>query len=161
MIALGTSATALDAQRSTATHTQVLETLDQWIVQQYRGSQLLHDSSGGATTVVRDAPLPRVEHVRDARGDTIIGIHFALRPSAPAFGVNGTARLAVPTGAITNTTGRVVARRLFRAPRVPGASNDDPLSWRYGWAYIVVLPRKRDALPAQATRGWLLVETGR
>lgn len=137
------------------------ETLDNWIVLQYRGAQLMHDSSGGAATVVRDAPLPRIEQVRDVRGDTLIGVHFAVRPAAPAFAVAGQARLAVPTGAITSTTGRVAARRLFRAPRVPGAAHDIPSQWRYGWAYVVVLPSRRETLPAQATRGWLLVDTGR
>lgn len=132
--------------------------LDAWIVLQYRGAQLLPDSIGGDRTVATDAPLPRVEHVRDVRGDSLVGVHFASRAAAPALTAGGAARLAVPTGAITELAGRVVARRLFRAPRVPGADTDDSTDWRYGWAYLVVLPRNRDALPAQATRGWLLID---
>ncbi len=152
-------ANKLDAQTKRS-ESRSPDLLDRWIVQHYRGAQLLPDSSGGAATVVRDAPLPRVEYVHDSKGDTLVGIHFASRPSAPLFGVASTAKLAVPTGAITTTSGKVVARRLFRAPRVPNASMSDSTKWRYGWAYVVVLPRQRDMLPAQAMRGWLLVLTG-
>ena len=134
------------------------EALDGWIVTRYRGAQLLEDSSAARVTVLADAPVPRVEHVRDAKGDSLVGVHFSERIVAPSLTQSSDVRLAVPSGAVTSMTGRVVARRLFRAPRVPAATNNTPSSWRYGWAYLVVLPRQRDALPAQAMRGWLLVD---
>ena len=143
------------AYRGSATVEQML---DSWIVTQYRGAQLLSDSSAGERTIAADTPIPRVEHVRDSRGDSIVGVHFSARAVSPSLSVAGTVRLAVPSGTVTNTTGKVVARRLFRAPRVPGASKDNAALWRYGWAYLVVLPRERDQLPALATRGWLLLD---
>jgi hypothetical protein len=132
--------------------------LDSWIVQQYRGAQLLPDSAAGERSIAADTPIPRVEHVRDSRGDSIVGVHFSARAVPPSLALSSAVRLAVPSGTITNTTGKVVVRRLFRAPRVPGASNGDATDWRYGWAYLVVLPRERDRLPALATRGWLLID---
>lgn len=149
-----------DAQARPASRvsTSVEQMLDAWIVHQYRGAQLLTDSSAGERTIAADTPIPRVEHVRDSRGDSIVGVHFSARAVSPSLALAGTVRLAVPSGTVTNTTGKVVARRLFRAPRIPGAAGNSPTAWRYGWAYLVVLPRQRDRLPALATRGWLLLD---
>ena len=154
---------AANAQRprqSSSARAEATGLLDRFIVARYRGAQLLADSSAGVQSVI-DAPLPRVEYVQDTRGDTLVGIHFTASAVPPSLQVGRIARLAVPTGAITNVEGRVVARRLFRAPRIPNAPTDSADAWRYGWAYVVTLPRRRDALPAKATRGWLLVDSAR
>jgi hypothetical protein len=150
------------AQQRTDTAVRVNATgmriLDEWIVLRFRGSQLLEDSSGSRLSLATDAPLPRVESILGARGDTVIALHFAPRPASAALQVPGTARMAVPTGAITPTSGRVVARRPFRAPRTPAPDDGTRSDWRYGWAYLVVLPADREPMPPTAMRGWLLLD---
>jgi hypothetical protein len=146
------------ARASSSASSSIRESLDSWIVTRYRGAQLLDDSSGIDSTDAPGTLVPRIEHVRDAKGDTLVGLHFSMRAIAPALSMPGRVRLAVPSGAATGVTGTVIARRLFRAPRVPGAQATNASAWRYGWAYLVALPRQRDPLPAFATRGWLVLD---
>jgi hypothetical protein len=67
-------------------------------------------------------------------------------------------RLSGPTGAIATRSARVIARRAFRAPRLPGASADSDQAWRYGWGYLAILPRMSRPSGTTGYRGWLLLE---
>ena len=139
---------------------RAIVTLDYWIVRHYKGEQLLQEPVRDSMTARDSSAAPaRVEHILDARGDSVAGVHFSSAPRPAGFDVRAGVRLVVPSGAITNLTGQVVARRHFRAPRTPGADSSIPSAWRHGWAYLVVLPRDRDGLAANATRGWLLLPT--
>jgi len=68
------------------------------------------------------------------------------------------ARLVGANGTMATVTGRVLQRRLFRAPRVPGADPGGEEQWRYGWAYLVVVPHG-DNWPVGRYRSWLLQPT--
>lgn len=90
--------------------------------------------------------------------DTLLAVHFSAVWAAPALGKSATVYLTGPTGTITSRTARIVERRAFRAPRTPGPSTLRPDSnWRYGWAYLAVVPHD-PRRPASRFRGWLLLD---
>ncbi len=133
--------------------------LDAWIVTRYRGAQLFPDAEFTATSLATSGPRPRIEASIDgARADTLVAVHFSAMWAAPALAKTARAQLAGPTGTVTPLTVRIVGRRAFRAPRTPGPSTlrlDS--NWRYGWAYLAVVPHD-SRLPASRLRGWLLLE---
>ncbi|MEO7520915.1 MAG: hypothetical protein ABIW79_03765 [Gemmatimonas sp.] len=145
---------------------RVLSSLDVWIVERFRGAQLLPDSVAARAARDGGGALPRIESARGGGSvDTLFALHFTPRATEGALASRQTVRLAGPTGTIAPLTGTVVARRAFRAPRVPGAnvhvaSGDSATdaSWRYGWAYIVSLPNAGRGTPAATFRGWLLLD---
>lgn len=133
--------------------------LDVWIVERFRGAQLLPDSAAPQRSVAADASLARIESVGvGASTDTLFALHFGNRPGAPALERAGAIRLAGPTGTITPMAARLLARRPFRAPRMPRASNGSDGDWRYGWAYLSVLPTAGRSTPVATFRGWLLLD---
>lgn len=140
---------------------QALPSLDQWIVTRYRGAGLLPDTANAAPSLATTRTPPRIESVAEgATSDTLWALHFTGDDPLPAFAVNAVVRLTGPTGAVTPLTARVVARRPFRAPRVPAASPARPDAWRDGWAYLVLLPHDASRHVARY-RGWLLLAAPR
>ena len=151
---------AMTAQDSVATRN--MQRLDRWLISRYRGAQLLPDSVGGQRSVAADASISRVESIATGgRFDTLFAVHFAEHASAPALSAEGSARLVAPTGSASSVLARIVARRPFRAPRSPLARNSNEGDWRYGWAYLTVLPKVGRTTPAATFRGWLMLEAGR
>ncbi|MES2522412.1 MAG: hypothetical protein V4617_06930 [Gemmatimonadota bacterium] len=137
---------------------RAMGSLDRWIVERYRGAQLLADSLSVPRSVTPDAVLPRVETVRGGTAaDTLLALHFSPRAGSAALLSGSVVRIAGSTGTITPMSATVLARRPFRAPRLPMAkANAD--DWRYGWAYLVILPKAGRALSATTFRGWLLLD---
>lgn len=133
--------------------------LDAWVVTRYRGSQLFPDAEFTATSLATSGPRPRIEAERPGgRFDTLLAVHFSAMWAAPALGKSAKVYLTGPTGTMTPLTARIVERRAFRAPRTPGPSTLRPDSnWRYGWAYLAVVPHD-DRRPASRFRGWLLLD---
>lgn len=134
--------------------------LDAWIVTRYQGTQLFPDAEFTATSLATTGPRPRVEAtIEGVAADTIVAVHFSAMWAAPALGKNARVQLAGPTGTITPLTARIIGRRAFRAPRTPGPSTLRPDSnWRYGWAYLAVIPHD-GRRPLSRLRGWLLLES--
>ncbi len=148
---------------SRAAPSREADPLDVWIVTHYRSAHLLADSSVTASqsatpaAVTPSGPLPRIESVRGGRAsDTLLAVHFGARQTAPVLSVASRPRLVGPNGTIAPLTARVALRRSFRAPRVPGADPAKEDQWRYGWAYLVVLPHD-DERPAGRYHSWLLM----
>jgi hypothetical protein len=142
-----------------AQHSPELSSLDVWIVQRYRGAQLLPDSNGQSTSTVTRAGAPRIEASRSTtRRDTVVALHFGTALWKPALGAASAVQLVDPTGAISVISGRVTARRAFRTPRSAGARDSVKGEWRIGWAYLVAIPRKTANAAASGFNGWALVE---
>jgi hypothetical protein len=136
-------------------------TLDIWIVQRYRGAQLLPDTVTTTGSLAADALWPRIESMHaGGRNDTLFALHFSAHPGEPALGRRGPVRLAGPTGSMSPVGATVLSRRPFRAPRTPKANSADERDWRYGWAYVAALPRAGRTAPATTFRGWLLIDAG-
>jgi len=134
--------------------------LDTWVVLRLRGAQLQPDSTPLVRSVVANALLPRIESVRGGtRADSLFALHYAERPGDPSLANNGAVRIVGPTGTITPVSGRIVARRPFRAPRTPQADHNQERDWRYGWAYLIVLPKAGRLAPASVFRGWMVTDT--
>jgi hypothetical protein len=133
--------------------------LDAWIVTRYMGAQLFPDAEFTATSLATSGPRPRVEvALTGRRADTLIAVHFSAMWAAPALGQTAKVRLTSTNGTITPISVRIVGRRAFRAPRTPGPSTLRPDSnWRYGWAYLAVIPHD-GRRPVSRFRGWLLLE---
>ncbi|MCO4099447.1 hypothetical protein [Gemmatimonas sp.] len=133
--------------------------LDAWVVTRYRGAQLFPDAEFTATSLATSGPRPRIEAERPGgRFDTLLAVHFSAMWAAPALGKSAKVYLTGPTGTMTPLTARIVERRVFRAPRTPGPSTLRPDSnWRYGWAYLAVVPHD-DRRPVSRFRGWLLLD---
>lgn len=134
--------------------------LDAWVVTRYRGAQLFPDAEFTATSLATSGPRPRVESTyRGGRTDTLVAVHFSAMWAAPALGKTARVQLVGPTGTVTPLTARIIGRRAFRAPRTPGPSTLRPDSnWRYGWAYLAVIPHD-DRQPVARLRGWLLLDS--
>ena len=134
--------------------------LDSWLVTRFRNAQLLDDSLGASTSAAESVQYPRVESSREAPGgDTLFALHFGSGPHTPALRSASVVRLSGPSGSITSHAARIVARRAFRAPRMPSAMASDAGAWRYGWAYMAVIMRGARPTPSLGYRGWLLIET--
>lgn len=132
--------------------------LDAWIVTRYRGAQLFPDAEFTAVSLANSGPRPRVETTAaGSRTDTLLAVHFSAVWAAPALGRTARVQLAGPNGTIMPSTARIIGRRAFRAPRTPGPSTLRPDSnWRYGWAYLAVVPHD-DRRAVSKLRGWLLL----
>ena len=168
-VLLGSRPTIVHAQ-SAPRRLAGLFALDGWLASRYRELQLLPDTSKSTRSIAADAPLPHVESVADVAigavvspgslyRDTLYAVHFGTRRDMPALRVGTRVRLTAPSGAIANTTSDIVARRPFRAPRRPGtaaAASDN--AWRYGWAYLALVPRGTRATSSMMYRGWLLLD---
>ena len=136
-----------------------MQLLDRWIVTKFRGAQLLVDSVRITKSNVTDVPFPRVEVVRTAStGDTLIAMHFAPTVAGAALRVASVVRLADASGAMTGLSARVLARRMFRAPRLPNAAVDADSAWRVGWAYVAIVQPTPRAVRVRPERSWLLVD---
>lgn len=156
----GMASSQVPVKDSVATRTMLR--LDRWLISRYRGAQLLPDSVGGQRLVAAYASISRVESVvNGGRYDTLFAVHFAEHASGPALSAAGSARLVAPTGSASGVLARIVARRPFRAPRSPLARNHNESDWRYGWAYLTVVPRTGRVTPAATFRGWLMLEASR
>jgi hypothetical protein len=162
-----TAAVAKPAKKPPAkVNPRALSSLDVWIVERFRGAGLLPDSAVERTNDIAESVQPRIESARaGSSSDTVIALHFAPRPANAAFENGQALRLAGPTGTIAPIVGTVLARRAFRAPRVPQANGNmasgnatNDARWRYGWAYIVSLPKAGRVTPAATFRGWLLLD---
>ncbi len=141
--------------------------LDGWLVTRYRDAQLLEDTVPGTRAMPSAAPFPRVESSRAAgTGDTLFAVHFNAGRDEPVLRAGGLVRLSEPSGAISSRSARVLVRRPFRAPAVPGAAlrpgTRTDKAGRYGWGYLLVVSRavvRTSSKPLDgAWRGWLLVE---
>ena len=145
---------------------RLLSALDVWIVERFRNAGLLPDSTADNAAGNRGASLARIESARaGSTTDTLFALHFAPNPTGGAFSTGQAVRLAGPTGTIAPLVGTVLARRAFRAPRVPGANGNiaggnaaNDALWRYGWAYLVSLPTSGRGTPPATFRGWLLLD---
>jgi hypothetical protein len=147
---------------------RALNSLDVWLAERFRGVQLLPDTAAGRTSDMADGAPARIESARAGNNsDTLFALHFAARPANGALESGRTVQLAGPTGTVAPLAGTVLARRAFRAPRTPQANANiasgdkaNDASWRYGWAYIVSLPKAGRITPATTFRGWLLLDGG-
>lgn len=135
------------------------DALDAWIVTRYAGAQLFPDAEFTATSLADSGPRPRVEAtMAGGRSDTVIAVHFSTMWASPALANAGRAQLSAPTGIVPPLTVRILGRRAFRAPRTPGPSTLRPDSnWRYGWAYLAVVPHD-PRRSVTRLRGWLLLD---
>lgn len=137
-----------------------LTSLDTWLVTRLRAAQLLPDSSPTARSIVTDAVLPRIESVRDGQQfDTLYALHHAERRGLPSLATGVAVRIVGPTGTVTPIVGSVLARRPFRATRAPKANSNVENDWRYGWAYLIVLPKTGRTASASVFRGWMVLDT--
>lgn len=146
-------------ERVTSAPPPAVDPLDAWVVTRYRGAHLLVDSAVTQSTLAPNGPLPRVESARGGRTtDTLLAVHFSARQDAPMVPLQSRVRLVGANGTIvpTTVTARVLQRRLFRAPRTPTSDPAVENQWRYGWAYLVVMPHESDR-PAGRFRSWLLL----
>jgi hypothetical protein len=152
-IMLGAAGVRAEAQRGGS------DRLDAWIVTRYQGAQLFPDAEFTATSLATSGPRPRVEGTSTgATSDTIFAVHFSAMWAAPALGKSAWVQLAGATGTLTPLRARIIGRRAFRAPRTPGPSTLRPDSnWRYGWAYLALLPHD-DRRSVSRLRGWLLLD---
>ena len=169
VVLFGISSTVARAQTA-PTRLAGLFALDGWLASRYRELQLLPDSSKSTRSIAADAPVPHVESVVDVatsaadspesrQRDTLYAVHFGTRREMPALRVGTRVRLTAPSGAITSTTADIVARRPFRAPRRPGtAASASDIAWRYGWAYLALVPRRARTTSSMMYRGWLLLD---
>ena len=145
---------------------RLLSALDVWIVERFRNAGLLPDSTAASAADNRSATLARIESARAGNStDTLFALHFAPHPTDGAFVTGQAVRLAGPTGTIAPLAGIVLARRAFSAPRVPAANGNvargdaaNDALWRYGWAYLVALPKAGLSTPPATFRGWLLLD---
>jgi hypothetical protein len=150
---------AAQTARTKSTTSAMADPLDAWLATRFRGVHLLTDSVLTLASLAPNGPLPRVESARAGReNDTLLAVHFSARRDAPMMPIPSRARLVGANGTIVPVTVRVIQRRLFRAPRVPAAKVDVENQWRYGWAYLVVLPHDNDR-PVGRYRSWLLLPT--
>lgn len=143
-----------------AQNSPALSSLDLWIVQRYRGAQLLPDSGVRSTATLVQAGAPRVESTRSAnRRDTVVALHFGPAMWRPTLATSAAVQLADPTGTISGIAGKITARRAFRTPRKAGARDSVKDDWRIGWAYLVAIPVRSANASASGFSGWAIAET--
>lgn len=131
---------------------QLLET---WLVRRFGGAEFVPDSMQRTSASSVRTPMPRVVDIMGARSDTVIALQFVADSAAPALFSGGVAQLVDPVGGNTSVTARVLAWRMYRVPRA--ISPDGVEGWRYGWAYLAVLPpQSRNAAARISVRGWML-----
>ncbi len=147
------------ARETRAQNASELASLDMWIVQRYRGAQLLPDTTGRAATTITQAGAPRVESARSPnRRDTVVALHFSATAWRPLLPTAAAVQFADPSGAMSTIAGRVTARRAFRAPRIAGAKDGTNADWRFGWAYLVAIPSRTANAAGSGLSGWAVVE---
>ncbi len=111
-----------------------------------------------AVTVAAPPLSPRVESVRVGSGvDTLYALQVSADAGLPTLRDQSTVRLSGSSGVITTHVARIVARRAFRLPLLPGSGNARARQWRYGWAYATAVTR--GTRPALGYRGWVLLAT--
>lgn len=137
---------------------QSANALDRWIVQRFRGAQLLPDQTAAQPTISLRGAAPRIESVQTGtRADTLWALHFGADSLPVPLGRTARVQLVGPSGTIMPMTVRLLERRAFRAPRTPrSAAVRADSSWRYAWAYLAVIPHRRGSPPSRY-RGWLLL----
>lgn len=136
-----------------------LSSLDMWIVQRYRGAQLLPDSVARGSATFAQAGAPRVESARTtARRDTVVALHFGSAMWRPTLNTSAQVQLADPTGTVSGITAKITARRAFRTPRKAGARDTVKDDWRIGWAYLVAIPTRAANASTSGFGGWALAE---
>lgn len=154
LIAAVVPVTSIAAQSS-----RELSSLDLWIVQRYRGAQLLPDSGVRSTATLAQAGAPRVEATRSTtRRDTIVALHFGPAIWRPTLATAAAVQLADPTGTVSGIAGKITARRAFRTPRKAGARDSVKDDWRIGWAYLVAIPTRSANASASGFSGWAIAE---
>lgn len=157
---LAVSRTGAQSSPAAARRAPASSVLDGWIVTRYRGAQLVPEAGWAPSTLASASARPRVETIREGRGtsDTLVAVHFAPLWAAPSLAIGAQAQLVGPAGTITPLPVRIVERRAFRAPRMPGGlSARADSSWRYGWAYLALVPHT-DRRPTARYRGWILTQ---
>lgn len=160
IVMTGVAMSVLQASSLAAQNTPELSSLDMWIVQRYRGAQLLPDSGSRSTSTITQAGAPRVESTRTpARSDTLVALHFGATMWRPSIATAAPVQLADPSGTVSGIAGKVTARRAFRTPRVAGARDSVKSDWRIGWAYLVAIPVKSANASRSGFGGWALAET--
>ena len=138
--------------------------LDEWIIKRFRNAALLPDSASHSTATVASSlaargSAPTVDGLRTAEHrDTVVALYFDTAQGKPAFNTASNVRFVDPAGEVTLITGRVTARRAFRAPRTANARGSNAEDWRIGWAYLVALPLKTAVAATNGMNGWSLVE---
>lgn len=144
-----------DSQAAARTGTS---TLDIWIVSKFRGANLLPDSVVSRASFVSGQTYPRIESVVTGETlDTLYAVMFSSRVGTqPMFKIGARTRVMDASGIFMPGFARIAGQRAFRAPRVPGAAATQENHWRYGNAYIVVVPHVSKLSPARLY-GWLIV----
>ncbi len=123
-------------------------------------SALYDLDSTALSSVVRRGAAPRIDARLSRRAsvqDTVVALHFATAPLRPAYPASATVNLADPSGVTTPLAAQVVARVAFRAPGTAWADSTRTSGWRYGWAYLVVLPKVTAQAHNAAFAGWQVV----
>lgn len=158
--AVAPGAASRASAKAAARDAAALTSLDTWLVVRLRGAELLPDSAPAPRSMVTDAVLPRIESVRDGqRADTLYALSHTEHLALPLLAAPAVVRIVGPTGTVTPIVGNVIARRPFRARRAPKANTNDEKDWRYGWAYMIVLPKAGRTTPAAVFRGWMVIDT--
>ncbi len=144
--------------RERAERVSALGALDQWLVQRYRGVQLLPDSARAPWSVAASSPLARVETMRaGGQMDTLYAVHVGVREDMPPLRTRSRARLTGPTGSISPLEVRVIARRPFQTLGRPAGVQAPISAWRHGWAYVALVPRTSPRTANSRYHGWLLL----
>lgn len=160
LIVCALMAFAISAKQASAQNSAELSSLDMWIVQRYRGAQLLPDSGARGSYTFAQAGAPRVESARtSARRDTVVALHFGTALWRPNLNTAAAVQLADPSGTVSGIAGKITARRAFRAPRKAGARDTVKDDWRIGWAYLVAIPARSANASPSGFAGWAVAET--
>lgn len=134
-----------------------VDPLDAWIVTRYRGAQLLTDTAKASVALPSSMAYPRVEST--AKGevlDSLYAVSFSPSPEPLPFALPTRLRLMSASGTVLKGTVRIAAHRMFRAPRKPGALSNEERQWRYGHAYLIVIPHQSKR-PVARLQGWFLI----
>ena len=138
---------------------RAVQVLDTWVITHLRDAHLLTDSANLTRPAVSDVAPPHIESVGDAAtGDTVYAMNFTDRRDASALRVGARVLLTASSGSVTGINADIVARRQFRAPRVPGADTASVGGWRFGWAYLAIVRRQFATTNASVYRGWVLLD---
>jgi hypothetical protein len=133
--------------------------LDQWVLQRFRGAVLLPDSNVRIESLIAHSGAPIVDGSRSGeRRDTLVALHFDSVGWKPTVSEGSNVHFVDPSGEISQITGRITARRAFRAPRTANPRTQNAGDWRIGWAYLVALPAKTANAATSGFNGWALVE---
>jgi len=133
-----------------------LSRLALWTERRFVGRRLDGVATGTAASTSR--PPARIDgRLRAGVRDTIVALHFASGPFEASHQVGRAVMLADASGVTTPLAATVVARLPFRAPVAPSPNAFRQGDWRYGWAYLVVLPPESAAAHPGGFAGWRIV----